>query len=156
MKKRNLLVCTLFVAVFLNDFPAFSQNLIPQNIIYAPMNATPLILNPAFTGMFNGDLRANVSSGKDWNLYNFDRNYIVSVDLPVFTSKNNSYLAVGLQTNYSFSNNFVTNFSSVASVAYHQIFGPAIDSGNFHKSDLSFGLQGGYGQGGWGFSSGGQ
>ena len=53
MKKKTILTGSFLITALLSMQTVFSQD-----IRNAEINATPLAINPAFTGMFKGDLRA--------------------------------------------------------------------------------------------------
>ncbi len=127
----------------------YTQAANAQNILNTEINATPLAVNPAFTGMFNGNVRAGIiysnrSSSSATVPYTTDGAF---ADLPLFTNSKGDYLAAGIQLtrDQSYEGN-LANFNGLLSLAYHKIFRKANDSNNLHTSHLSFGLQGGYSQ----------
>ncbi len=114
-----------------------------QDIHFTQFDASPLTVNPAFTGMFNGRVRAAAIYRNQWSSVTVP--YVTegaSVDLPIFWS-NGGYLAGGLQL-YSdkAGDGNLTNFTGLASIAYHLTTGNARD--NDQRSDLAVGIQGGY------------
>ncbi len=119
-----------------------------QSIVNAELNATPMTVNPAFTGMFTGAMSVNSFYANHWA--GTDLNYVsygASVDLPLVTGKGGSYLAAGMQLRKDEAGDGnLSNFSGLMSVAYHKIFRKANDSNNAHAADLAVGIQGGYEQ----------
>jgi type IX secretion system PorP/SprF family membrane protein len=116
-----------------------------QDIHFTQFEASPLIVNPSFTGGFNGTARAALIYRNQWqSVTNFPFvTYAASVDAPIIHDlSHDDYLAAGLQF-YSdkAGDGNLTNTSVLASVAYHKFLG----GGNGDpKSVLSVGLQGGY------------
>lgn len=115
-----------------------------QDVHFTQFDATPLIVNPAFTGAFNGRLRASAIYRDQWrssmgNKAAF-RTYAASVDLPIVVDLSvDDYLAMGLQLyNDRAGDANLNNFSAFLSLAYHKFL-----STN-GRSVLSAGLQGGY------------
>jgi hypothetical protein len=140
------LLFSLFLAGFLYIPPAFCQY-----IWNAELNATPLSVNPAFTGKFDGSVRAGVFYESDpsaisssYSLpYDF---YGVSVDLPVFRTRRGDYLAAGIQmVRQTVADGNIVDFKSVASASYHKIFKAGSDTGKGYY-DLAFGVQVGFDQ----------
>ena len=119
-----------------------------QGIVNAELNAAPMAVNPACTGMFNGTTRVNSFYTNHWA--GADINYMsygASVDLPLVTGKGGSYLAAGMQLRKDEAGDGnLNNFSGLISVAYHKIFRRKGDSNNAHAADLAIGLQAGYEQ----------
>lgn len=59
MKKLLLLPFLIFVAVFISKINA-------QDMHFSQVQASPLLANPAFTGMFNGNLRVMTNYRSQW------------------------------------------------------------------------------------------
>lgn len=113
-----------------------------QDVHFTQFDATPLTINPAFTGAFTGQVRASAIYRDQWRSAMGGsaafKTYAASVDMPIiFDQSLDDYLAVGLQVyNDRAGDAGLNNFSALASVAYHKYLNP--------KSVLSAGLQGGY------------
>lgn len=115
-----------------------------QNVHFSPFDATPA-LNPAFTGMFEGGLRANA-------LYYSAQNpsdktsvtiYGTGIDLPV-ANWNGGYVAVGGELYNTVSGRADTRqMTGRGSVAYHKTFGKS-NGFKLKPLDLGAGLQMGY------------
>ncbi len=114
-----------------------------QDIHFTQFDAAPLTINPAFTGMFNGQVRACAVYRNQWSSVTVPYvTYGASVDLPIFWS-NAGYLAGGLQMiDDKAGDGNLTNFTGLASLAYHLTTGR--DQDGDKRSDLAVGLQGGY------------
>lgn len=115
-----------------------------QDVHFTQFDATPLIINPAFTGAFNGQLRASAIYRDQWrsamgNKAAF-RTYAAAVDMPIVTDISvDDYLALGVQLyNDRAGDANLNNFSAFLSLAYHKFLGTN------GRSVLSAGLQGGY------------
>jgi len=122
------------------------QALFAQDIHYIQFDATPLAVNPAFTGMFDGNMRVSALYRNQWASVTVPYiTYGASVDAPVYTDKHGNYLAAGLQVyKDEAGDGNLSNFSSMASVAYHKFFGSAKKIKDNHSSELGIGLQAGY------------
>ena len=133
MKKsfRLILLLVLFFNVVAAQDPSFSQ-----------FFASPLTLNPALTGKFNGDLRAAGNYRNQWPDVN--RAYITStiaVDLPTLQSflPADDRLGIGIMAMTDKTANGILTSNYVAfSTAYHK----AIDEEGLHQ--ISVGFQGTY------------
>ena len=119
-----------------------------QGILNAELNATPLSINPAFTGMFNGNLRANTMYDNQWSGTEVPYvSYGAALDLQIYTDKRGDYLATGFQFHKDEAGDGnLSNFSSSVSLAFHKIFRKKNDSNSLHISDLAIGIQAGYDQ----------
>jgi type IX secretion system PorP/SprF family membrane protein len=133
MKKSFRLFILLF---FLTDVvsaqdPSFSQ-----------FFASPLTLNPALTGKFNGDLRAAGNYRNQWPDVN--QAYItstISVDLPIFQGmlREDDRWGVGIMAmTDKTANGILTSNYFALSTAYHK----AVDEDGLHQ--ISVGFQGTY------------
>ena len=114
-----------------------------QDIHFTQFDMAPLVINPAFTGMFAGQVRASAIYRNQWASVTVPYvTYGASVDLPLIIERNGDYLAAGLQLYKDQAGDAnLSNFTGLVSVAYHKYFG-----GEFNGSDLAVGLQGGYAQ----------
>jgi type IX secretion system PorP/SprF family membrane protein len=139
MIKKNIFRRTsLTIALAVTASCAFAQD-----VHFTQFNATPLILNPAFTGAFSGPIRAAAIYRDQWRsviggaAY---RTYAVSADMPLVRDlSGDDYLAGGIQLyNDQAGDGNLNNFSGMLSVAYHKFLGVTSDK------TLSVGLQGGY------------
>ncbi len=116
-----------------------------QNIQHTLVDATPLILNPAFAGNTPGKLRVianyRFESNNSHTPYN---NTNLSVDAPLLTLKNGDYIGGGLYTNISkYKTNNPTNNSTNASLSVHKLV--KIGKGEKRKNlfDIAIGVTGG-------------
>ncbi len=133
MKKQFrifLLLCLLSDVVCAQD-PSFSQ-----------FFASPLTLNPALTGKFNGDLRVAGNYRNQWPTVN--NAYItstVSIDLPIFQDKirEGDRWAIGVMgMTDKTANGILTSNYFALSTAYHK----TIDENGLHT--IGVGFQGSY------------
>jgi type IX secretion system PorP/SprF family membrane protein len=114
-----------------------------QDVHFTQFTATPLTLNPAFTGAFDGPVRASAIYRDQWRSVIGSaayRTFAVSVDAPIVREiSGDDYLAGGIQLyNDVAGDGNLNNFSGLLSLAYHKFLGT--DGGKI----LSVGLQGGY------------
>ena len=120
-----------------------------QDVHFTQFDATPMLVNPAFTGAFDGRLRVAGIYRDQWrNAMGGDaafKTVAASVDAPIVRDLTvDDYLAAGIQfynDRAGFAN--LSNNSVLASIAYHKFLGngPAGP-----RTSLSIGLQGGYTQ----------
>ena len=139
MIKKNLLSrAGLFAAI------AFTINTAQaQDIHFTQFNAAPLTMNPAFTGNFSGQYRVAAIYRNQWRSVTVPFvTYAASYDAPlVYDLSVDDYLAGGIQLyNDKAGDGNLTNFSCLASLAYHKFLGANADK------SLSVGFQGGYTQ----------
>lgn len=114
-----------------------------QDIHFTQIDASPLTINPAFTGSFNGGYRVNAIYRNQWaSVTTPFVTYAGSFDAPLKRDLANAdYLAAGVSLyNDRSGDGNLTNMTALASLAYHKFFGT-----DDNKS-LSVGLQGGYSQ----------
>jgi type IX secretion system PorP/SprF family membrane protein len=116
-----------------------------QDVHFTQFDASPLILNPANTGAFNGDWRASVVYRDQWRSIAGNsafKTYAASFDMPIIRDISvDDYLAAGVQLyNDRAGDGNLTNFSALLSVAYHKFLGEDA------RKVLTVGLQGGYSQ----------
>ena len=140
MRKGNI-ITRLSIAALMLTAPAA----IAQDIHFSQFDMQPLVVNPAFTGMFFGKVRANAIYRNQWKSVTVPYvTYGASVDLPI-KSTDGGYLAGGLQLyKDQAGDGNLSNFTGLASIAYHKLFGGSLD--NYSGSDLAIGLQFGYAQ----------
>lgn len=115
-----------------------SMSVMAQDVHFTQFNSTPLLLNPAFTGAFNGPVRASAIYRNQWN--HIYKTFAASVDAPIVREiSGDDYLAGGVQLYNDVSGDAsLANFSGLLSLAYHKFLGT---QGN---KILTVGLQGGY------------
>jgi type IX secretion system PorP/SprF family membrane protein len=128
----------LIVAAMLN-----TGNAQAQDVHFTQFDASPLLLNPANTGAFNGEVRVSAIYRDQWRSVvgaSAFKTYGVSVDMPIIRDISvDDYLAGGLQLyNDRAGDGNLNNFSALLSVAYHKFLGQD------GKKILTVGLQGGY------------
>jgi type IX secretion system PorP/SprF family membrane protein len=117
-----------------------------QDIQQTIFKATPLTLNPAFTGMTDGSFRANASLRNAWKAttVGYITDYF-SVDAPLYTRKNGDYFGGGLVINQSVAGDGnLKNFAGLVSGSYHKLLGKDSARAQGRGSDLAIGLQAGY------------
>jgi type IX secretion system PorP/SprF family membrane protein len=140
MRRRNA-ITSLGLAAFI----ALSAPVaLAQDIHFTQFDAAPMVINPAFTGMFDGQVRAAAIYRNQWASVTVPYvTFGASVDLPLYVDRNGDYLAGGLQLYKDQAGDAnLSNFTGLLSVAYHKFFGVTEHS----RSDLAVGLQGGYTQ----------
>jgi type IX secretion system PorP/SprF family membrane protein len=116
---------------------------IAQDVHFTQFNATPLLLNPAFTGAFDGPLRASAIYRDQWRSVLGQAAYrtiAVSADATIIPEiSGDDFLAGGIQLyNDIAGDGNLSNFSGLLSLAYHKSLGLENDK------TLTVGLQGGY------------
>ncbi len=114
-----------------------------QDVHFTQFNASPLIVNPAFTGNFSGRMRASAIYRDQWRSVTVPfKTIAVSVDAPIVNDLTiDDYLAAGIQVyNDRAGDANLSNLSALASVAYHKFLGASVNKA------LSVGFQGGYTQ----------
>jgi type IX secretion system PorP/SprF family membrane protein len=114
-----------------------------QDIHFTQFDASPLTVNPAFTGLFNGKIRVCGIYRNQWASVTVPyKTFGASVDLPIIW-RENGYLAVGLQVfNDQAGDLGLTNFTGMGSIAYHLTVGDYRNEDQ--RSDIAVGLQAGY------------
>jgi type IX secretion system PorP/SprF family membrane protein len=139
MKRNTIARLTLAATLALSAPVSYAQD-----IHWTQFDMTPLVLNPAFTGMFDGTVRASGIYRTQWGSVTVP--YVTfggSVDMPLLTENNGDYLAAGLQIyNDKAGDGNLQNFTGMLSVAYHK----ALGTDEYNSGDLAVGLQGGYAQ----------
>ena len=143
--KRNNIITRLSIAALVLSAPVTFA----QDIHFTQFDMQPLVINPAYTGMFFGKVRANVIYRDQWKSVTIPYKTIAaSVDLPI-KSEDNGYLAGGLQVYRDVAGSGdLSNFTGLVSLAYHKTFGVANggNEGDYQGADLAVGLQAGYAQ----------
>lgn len=136
MNKKNVLTrFCLSAAIFAAAVPAMAQD-----VHFTQFDMAPLVINPAFTGMFDGQVRAGAIYRNQWKSVTIPYvTYGAHVDMPLYTDYNGGYLAGGMQVfNDKAGDGNLQNFTGLLSIAYHKLVG--------RNADLAVGLQGGYAQ----------
>lgn len=141
IRKNTIIRASLVAALTVSAQAGFAQD-----VHFTQFDASPLIVNPAFTGAFNGQYRASAIYRDQWRSVTVPfKTVAASFDMPVIQDLSiDDYLAAGLQF-YSdkAGDGNLSNTSVLASVAYHKFLG----SGAFGANKvISVGLQGGYTQ----------
>ena len=114
-----------------------------QDVHFTQFTASPLIVNPAFTGNFSGQWRASAIYRDQWRSVTSPfQTYAASFDAPIVNDLTiDDYLAGGIQMyNDRAGDGNLSNLSALASIAYHKFLGKNVDK------VLSVGFQGGYTQ----------
>ncbi len=122
-----------------------AQTVQAQDVHFTQFNASPLIVNPAFTGNFSGQWRASAIYRDQWRSVvgaSAFKTYAVSFDAPIVTDLTlDDYLAGGIQLyNDRAGDGNLSNLSALASIAYHKFLGRDVNK------VISVGFQGGYTQ----------
>jgi type IX secretion system PorP/SprF family membrane protein len=141
IRKNILKAAGLSALIALAGTSAFAQD-----IHFTQFNAAPLTINPAFTGNFNGTVRAAGIYRNQWNSVTVPfRTYCATVDAPIVMDlAGDDFLAAGLQVYSDKAGDLaLSNTSVLASVAYHKYLGGGSANDQPDKS-LSVGFQGGY------------
>lgn len=142
-RKNTIARIGLAGAILLASPAAFAQD-----IHFTQFDASPLTINPAFTGGFDGTVRAAAIYRDQWrSILGSDaafKTISASVDAPILRDLSvDDYLAAGIQL-YSdkAGDGNLSNTSVLASIAYHKFLG----GGNSTDPNkvLTVGLQGGY------------
>ncbi len=140
MIRRNSIVRLSLAAALVLSAPV----VFAQDIHFTQFDMQPLVLNPAFTGMFDGQVRAGAIYRNQWGSVTVP--YVTFggyVDVPLIIESNGDYLAAGLQMfKDQAGDGNLSNTTGLLSLAYHKSFGQSEHSSN----DLAVGLQGGYAQ----------
>src|SRR5690554_5390746 len=105
-----------------------SGNLKAQDVHFTQFDASPLLLNPANTGAFNGDFRVSAVYRDQWRSAMGAaafKTYGVSFDMPIIRDISiDDYLAGGVQLyNDRAGDGNLSNFTALLSVAYHKFLG---------------------------------
>jgi len=116
-----------------------------QDVHFTQFNASPMLVNPAFTGAFGGEWRASAIYRDQWRSVVGGaafKTIAASFDMPIIRDISvDDYLAGGVQFyNDRAGDGNLSNFTGLLSVAYHKFLG---EDG---KKALTVGLQGGYTQ----------
>lgn len=124
---------------------AGQQKVAAQDVHFTQFNASPLLINPAFTGAHDGQYRATAIYRDQWRSIVGDAAFKTvgaSIDAPIVRDLSiDDYLAAGLQFyNDRAGDGNLANNSILGSIAYHKFLGTRQDK------VLSVGLQGGYTQ----------
>ncbi len=122
---------------FLLVFLCFNLvSLSAQDVHFSQIHASPMLLNPAMTGLFTGDLRFTANSKSQWqNITNGYKSIAGSFDMKAINFGNGDIFCGGLQllTDRAGDLNFKTN-----SVGLNFSYLKAMDKG---KNFISFGIQ---------------
>lgn len=118
-----------------------------QNIQHTLIDATPLILNPAFAGNIPGKGRITANhrfeSNNSFSPY-YNTNF--SIDLPLLTLKNGDYIGGGLHSNRHHLDNkdFINiNQSISTSISVHKLIKTGKKEGQKNLLDIAIGISGG-------------
>lgn len=136
---------TLATIGCISAFLMFGGDAKAQDVHFTQFDASPLLLNPANTGAFNGEYRASAIYRDQWRSVvgaSAFKTYAFSFDMPIVRDISvDDYLAAGLQLyNDRAGDGNLNNFSAMLSVAYHKFLGTDA------KKVLTVGLQGGVAQ----------
>ncbi len=140
MRKNTISCASILAAVALTVNTAKAQD-----VHFTQFTASPLIVNPAFTGNGVGQWRAAAVYRDQWRSVvgaSAFKTYAVSFDAPLISDLTlDDYLAGGIQLyNDRAGDGNLSNLSALASIAYHKFMGKQQDKA------LSVGFQAGYTQ----------
>lgn len=132
MKRLKLLV-VLFVMVSIKSFGQ-------QDVHFSQFFSSPLTLNPASAGIFNGDLRAIMNYRSQWGSISTPYNTMAaSIDFPVLKKMPGGVFGLGINFFKDVAGDSKMNTSNYSlSLAYHLDI-----SGGDNNHFLSMGFQGG-------------
>lgn len=119
----------------------FSQKSQSQNLHWTMFDLSPLTLNPAFTGDYEGSFRVGANYRSQWNSISDATGFSTPslyIDAPIVMIGNRGWLGVGgVLYNDEAGGNTLNTFSAMGSVAMHFGINKKL------TSVLSFGIQGG-------------
>ena len=143
MMRRNIITRFSLAAAIALSAPIATY---AQDIHFTQFDMAPLVINPAFTGNFDGSVRASAIYRNQWASVTVPYvTFGAAVDLPVLVERNGDYLAVGLQLyKDQAGDGNLSNFTGLASIAYSKSLGQSNDVNR--STSLTVGLQGGYAQ----------
>ena len=133
MKKSVTLLLSLFV---------FAQLLTAQDQHFSQFYSSPLTLNPGFTGVFNGDIRAYTLYRMQWFTVTTPyKTFTVSLDGPIFKKKmkNQDFFSAGI--NFSNDNQGTVRMKTNA---YNAMFSFTKFIGGRQKHNITLGYEIGY------------
>lgn len=135
--KKKIFISAVIVnsALYLLHSASFAQD-----VHFSQFYQTPLLINPALTGVFNGDMRAIVNYKDQWRVVNAYNTYALSLDGGVLKKKwKNAYIGLG-----TFLFKDVAGDSKMGTTQGNLSLSSIIGVGENQK--LSAGLQGGFAQ----------
>ncbi len=118
-----------------------------QSVHSTQISATPLTVNPAFTGMFDGGVRASAWYSNQWESVTvpFETNG-ASVDIPLYINKHGDYIASGMQFMQDRAGDGnLNNSNGLFSLSYHKFLGLTQYMKRRKGCDLGLGIQGSFG-----------
>ncbi len=108
-----------------------------QDIHFTQFDMAPMVVNPAFTGMFDGLARAGGIYRTQWGSVTVP--YVTMgahADMPLYLDQSGGALAAGIQIfNDKAGDGNLQNFTGLLSLAYHKTVG---------NGSIAVGMQGGY------------
>lgn len=138
IRKSSFTRAGLIIALALS-----AQSVQAQDVHFTQFDAQPMLVNPALTGAFSGQWRIGAIYRNQWRSVTVPFvTYGASLDGPIVNDlTHDDYLAAGIQLyNDRAGDGNLSNFSGLASIAYHKFLGEKVDKA------LTIGLQGGYTQ----------
>jgi len=136
----NRLVLKFFVAFCVIGFSLTTQKVVAQDVHFSQFYSNPLMLNPAMTGITNGNYRLTAIYRGQYQQFNGYETVGASFDIPALRSVlGQDHIGLGLQFfNDQSGDGNLNNLSVLGSVAYHK----SLDRSQ--RNYLSIGIQGGY------------
>ena len=143
MTRRNIFTRLSIAAAIMLSAPVATY---AQDIHFTHFDMAPMVINPAFTGMFSGVVRVSAIYRNQWASVTVPYvTYGAAVDMPLLTESNGDYLAAGLQLyKDQAGDGNLSNFTGLLSIAYSKSLGRNDEV--FKSTSLTVGLQGGYAQ----------
>ena len=128
--------------LFLCIFILFQKRLYAQDPHFSQFFASPLTLNPAFAGKFDGDVRAGINFRNQWSsVNNAYRTATAAVDMPILTNTLDARdrLGIGVMGYSDRTANGAANYNYASfTAAFHK----GLDEFGYHQ--IGLGLQGTY------------
>jgi type IX secretion system PorP/SprF family membrane protein len=134
MKKLLLKYYLLFIAIFI------AVNSFGQDIHFSQIFETPLLRNPALTGLFKGDLRMQTVYRSQWNtITNAYQTVSANVEYKIPRGENGDFVTLGSQVLYDKAGSIdLTSLHFLPALNYHKSLN------NDKSSYLSFAMMGGF------------
>ncbi|WP_345083219.1 PorP/SprF family type IX secretion system membrane protein [Nemorincola caseinilytica] len=136
MNTKNIITRSILTTAIAVSASAVSA----QDIHFTQFDMAPLVVNPAFTGMFDGTARAGGIYRSQWGSVTVP--YVTMgahADMPLYADQSGGYMAAGLQVfNDKAGDGNLQNFTGLLSLAYHKTMG--------ERNEIAVGMQGGYAQ----------
>lgn len=131
-----------FRVLFIGCISLFTSKLFAQDPHFSQFYASPLTLNPAFAGKFEGDVRAAGNYRNQWSsVNNAFQTMTAAIDMPILKDKiaDRDLLGIGIMGYSDKSANSAVNFNYASfTTSFHK----GLDEYGYHQ--IGLGLQGTY------------